>query len=293
MRKFLITAFVICSFLNLYSQSKVKVNVTNWQKQSDNKLLIEYLIPDTREYERYKLKIVVYDNHQTEIIPFAITGDFPEISGIGLKKIYWDVLKDRSDYPMISSIKIEVISISIPDATKIPKNSNETGIKNETQKIKEEKPRLTTIEAKGGNVGNGSVETSAKRGDQKPSKEQPNEPKTSSSTAKVSPSNQKETTNVMGSPQKENSSNDLRKKFTIGVHGAYGICSAQEFRINNIGDFSDANGGARIFGLYLGYGHFVLDVSKTERYVQHVPFFRLQIQLPCDVIFDNGKLIYS
>lgn len=112
MKKFLLCSFVIISNLFAIAQNNKIVKVNRWQKTDDYKLLVEYIILNANGNESYDLKISFYDDKKTLQTAFSISGDFPKVTGIGPKTLYWDVLKDKQEFPIISNVVIEITSIT-------------------------------------------------------------------------------------------------------------------------------------------------------------------------------------
>lgn len=235
MKRYFILTILIIFGINSYSQITKKVSVTGWHRTDDNKLAVEYYVVGGTENEVYELTIKFYDNKKIQLPAFAISGDFPKITGGAFKKIYWDVLKDRQDFPDISEVKINVKSAEVKKVT--------------TPKSTAQKPVVD------------NKNTTA----QKP----PNNTSNTKSTSTVQKTdNTKPVENVNVNTQ--NISKEKRKFFTIGAYAGYGYGLTKEFDAGANKKYDQSSGVEMCYGGYLAISHFSVDISKTERQLMFV-----------------------
>lgn len=123
MKKYFLLIILIIHSITISAQINKTASVIIWQRTSDNKLLVEYSISNAKENETYELKIDFYDDNKTRLTAFALSGDFPKVTGPGTKTLYWDVLKDKQEFPIISDIKIEIKLIMVNEIAKINNTS--------------------------------------------------------------------------------------------------------------------------------------------------------------------------
>ena len=107
-----IILFLLCIFASK-AQIHKSVVIVRMQKTEDNRMLVEYKIPDAKDNEVFELDVSFFDLKKTKYTVFTISGDYPIVTGGNTKFLYWDVMKDRQDFPVISSAKIEIISMSV------------------------------------------------------------------------------------------------------------------------------------------------------------------------------------
>jgi hypothetical protein len=107
-----IILFLLCIFAS-EAQTNKPVVIVRMFKTEDNRMLVEYKIPDAKDNEIFELDVSFYDLKKTKYTVFTISGDYPIVTGGNTKFLYWDVMKDRQDFPVISSAKIEIISMRV------------------------------------------------------------------------------------------------------------------------------------------------------------------------------------
>lgn len=144
MKKLLLLFVLILFCLDSYSQAKKKVTVTGWRKTDDNKLRVEYYVLYGSENATYELTVKFYDNKKIQLPAFAISGDFPKITGGAYKTLYWDVLKDRPAFPEISTVIIEIKSVTFSKTATTENQIKEPVIVKPYQETKIIEPVKTT-----------------------------------------------------------------------------------------------------------------------------------------------------
>lgn len=87
----------------------------NWQRTKENKIEVTYSIPFAKENEIYELNVLFFDKKGNQLPRFAISGDYPSVSGSDNKTLVWDVLKDIQDFPRISKVEIRIINTTVKE----------------------------------------------------------------------------------------------------------------------------------------------------------------------------------
>ncbi len=108
MKRYYVFLFVLF-FINITSiAQKEKVVLDKYEKTQDNKLLIKYYIVNAKPINVYNIDVHIFIKNVEQKL-FSVSGDFRNLNGFSKSgKIYWDVLKDLTEFPRISDIYAEI-----------------------------------------------------------------------------------------------------------------------------------------------------------------------------------------
>lgn len=115
--------FIFFTYHSISQETNPLIQIKDQFKNSKNQYQIDYLIKNSIECVSYDVKVDLYDKNSKLIPAFKLTGDFNSVKGETVNHIYWDVYKDRDDFPTIGKVEVKIIKINKPQVNVLIESS--------------------------------------------------------------------------------------------------------------------------------------------------------------------------